>query len=61
MPVIIEGNVCYEGVDRTQESFYNSLTGGREVSTSQPSPGEVMELWDEILKAGYELSLIHIW
>ena len=54
MPVIIDGKVCYEGVDLTQESFYNSLTGGREVSTSQPSPGEVMELWDEILKAGYE-------
>lgn len=46
--------VCYEGVDLTQESFYNSLTGGREVSTSQPSPGDVIELWDEILKAGYE-------
>ena len=42
MPVIIDEVIYYEGVDLTQEMFYSSLTGGKEVSTSQPSPGEVM-------------------
>ena len=42
MPVIIDGVTCYEGIDLTQEMFYLSLTGGKDVSTSQPSPGEVM-------------------
>ncbi len=59
MPVIIDGTTCYEGIDLTQEMFYQSLTGGKEVSTSQPSPGEVMEMWDEILAKGYD-EIVHI-
>lgn len=59
MPVIIDGVTCYEGVDLTQEEFYDSLTGGKDVSTSQPSPGEVMGMWDEILQKGYD-EIVHI-
>lgn len=59
MPVIIDGATCYEGVDLTQETFYASLTGGRDVTTSQPSPGEVIGMWDEIFKAGYD-EIVHI-
>ena len=59
MPVIIDGVTCYEGVDLTQEEFYDSLTGGKDVSTSQPSPGEVMGMWDEILEKGYD-EIVHI-
>jgi len=59
MPVIIDGVACYEGVDLTQEIFYESLTGGKDVSTSQPSPGEVMGMWDEILAKGYD-EIVHI-
>lgn len=59
MPVIIDGVTCYEGIDLTQEMFYQSLTGGKDVSTSQPSPGEVMGMWDEILASGYE-EIVHI-
>lgn len=59
MPVIIDGVTCYEGVDLTQEKFYASLTGGRDVTTSQPSPGDVMGMWDEILKEGYD-EIVHI-
>ena len=33
MPVIIDGETCYEGIDLTQEMFYASLTGGKEVTT----------------------------
>ncbi len=59
MPVIIDGVTCYEGIDLTQEMFYSSLTGGKDVSTSQPSPGEVMGMWDEILAKGYD-EIVHI-
>ena len=59
MPVIIDGVTCYEGVDLTQKGFYSSLMGGKDVSTSQPSPGEVMGMWDEILAGGYD-EIVHI-
>lgn len=59
MPVIIDGETHYEGVDLTQEMFYGSLTGGRDVSTSQPSPGELMAMWDELLEDGYD-EIVHI-
>lgn len=59
MPVIIDGKIYYEGVDLDQKTFYESLTGGRDVSTSQPSPGDVMELWDRVLSAGYD-ELVYI-
>ena len=37
MPVIINGETCYEGVDLTQEMFYESLKGGKDVSTDRKS------------------------
>lgn len=59
MPVIIDEKTCFEGIDLTQKEFYDSLTGGREVSTSQPSPGDVKDMWDSILSSGYD-ELVHI-
>lgn len=54
MPVIIEGDVFYEGKNITQEEYYDAMTSGKNVTTSQPSPGDVMDMWDGILKEGYE-------
>ena len=59
MPVIIDDETHYEGIDLTEHSFYGSLTGGQNVSTSQPSPGDLMDLWDDILEQGYD-EIIHI-
>ncbi len=59
MPVIIDGEICYEGIDLTQERFYSSLTGGKDVKTSQPSPGEVIGMWDAIFAEGYD-EIVHI-
>lgn len=50
MPVLIEGNIYYEGVDLTQEEFYGAMREGKNVSTTQPSPGDVMALWDRALE-----------
>ena len=59
MPVIIDDETHYEGIDLTEDSFYGSLTGGQNVSTSQPSPGDLMDFWDDILEQGYD-EIIHI-
>lgn len=54
MPVIIEGKTYYEGMNLTHEAFYQMLSKHKEVSTSQPTPGDVMDVWEDILSAGYE-------
>ena len=54
MPVIIDGKVYSEGKDIAQEQFYGDMLAGKDVSSSQPSPGDVMDMWDEILKSGYD-------
>lgn len=44
------GEECYfEGVSITREEFFARLEDGQKVSTSQPSPESVMELWRQIL------------
>lgn len=50
MPVIIDENTYFEGVDITPEKFYNLQASGAEITSSLPSPGSVMDLWDELLK-----------
>lgn len=59
MPVIIEDENYYQDINLTNEFFYESLTSGKRVSTSQPAPGDVMALWDEILDSGYD-ELVYI-
>lgn len=54
MPVVIEGKIYYEGIDLTHEEFYQCLLEHREVSSSQPSPGDVTEVWDRLLASGYD-------
>lgn len=59
MPVIIDEQIYFEGINLNQEFFYDCLTGGRNISTSQPSPGDVMDMWDHILCSGYD-QLVYI-
>ena len=45
------GDDCYfEGVSITREEFFARLRAGENVSTSQPSPEDVMNIWRESLK-----------
>lgn len=50
MPVLIDGEVYYEGANLTREQFYGAMLEGKDVSTTQPSPGDVMALWDRALE-----------
>lgn len=50
MPFYINGNLYFEETTMTQKEFYEYLKNGAEVNTSQPSPADIMELWDRLLK-----------
>ena len=54
MPVIIEGKTYYEGIDLTHEEFYQMMSERKKISSSQPSPYEVTEVWDKAFMDGYE-------
>ena len=58
MPFYINGELYYEDITLTQEEFYRSLSEDADISTSQPSPGDVMELWEELLNEYDEI--VHI-
>ena len=50
MPLLVDGQIRYEGVDITADEFYALQQEGHSVSTSQPSPGDVLDLWDRVLE-----------
>jgi DegV family protein with EDD domain len=50
MPCLIDGNLYFENVNLSQRAFYEILCGNAEVSTSQPSLGELLEFWNNILQ-----------
>lgn len=54
MPVIMEEKCYFEGVDITNRQLYDAMLSDRELSSSQPSPGDVMAMWDSILNDGYD-------
>lgn len=50
MPFYIDGQQYYEDIDLTQEQFYEKLKSDADISTSQPSVGEIQDAFDEMLK-----------
>lgn len=58
MPVLIDGTEYYEYDNLTSEQFYKFLEEDRDIKTSQPSPGNVMNLWENLLKDYDEI--VHI-
>ena len=58
MPFFIDEKIYYEDITLTQEEFYKRLGADSDISTSQPSPASVMELWEEVLKDYDELVCI---
>lgn len=58
MPFMIGDKAYYEDITLSQEEFYEKLSQGVEISTSQPAPKEVMSLWDKLLSE-YE-EIVHI-
>lgn len=54
MPVIVDGTVCLEGIDITNAQLYAAMKEHKSLSSSQPSPGQLVEFWDGILQDGYD-------
>lgn len=58
MPFLIDGEDHLEYGDISYEEFFRRLDSGADVSTSQPSPASLTDMWDEILKNHDELVYI---
>lgn len=58
MPFLIDGVPYFEDINLTQEQFYEHLKGDANVSTSQPSIGDLQDFWNNILQSYDEI--VHI-
>ena len=58
MPFFIDDVDYYEDIDLSQEEFYRRLGEDASVATSQPSPADLMDLWEKTLMQ-YD-SIVHI-
>ncbi len=54
MPIIIDDATYFENVDITRGEFFEAQASGKNVSSSQPSPGDVTQIWDEVLNSGFD-------
>ena len=58
MPFFIDEQIYFEDITLNQQQFYERLEADANISTSQPSPGDITDLWDSILKDYDEI--VHI-
>ena len=58
MPVLIDSDIFYEDITLSQEQFYERLKSNVRVSTSQPNPEHVGEIWSNALKTCDEIVYI---
>ena len=58
MPFYIDEQLFLEDITLTQEEFYKRLAEDANISTSQPSPADVMETWEKLLEEYDEI--VHI-
>lgn len=54
MPVMIGEQMYLEGVDIHHDQLYEVMKQGKPISTSQPAPGQLLELWDGIFQEGFD-------
>lgn len=55
MPVIINGHTYSENVDLTPNEFFQMQQAGCDITTSQPSPGDVISMWRQLLQTYDEI------
>lgn len=58
MPFMIDGKEYFEDINLTIVEFFEKLKGDCTISTSQPSPSSMTDLWDKILEEYDEI--VHI-
>lgn len=50
MPFTIDDKTYYEDINLTREEFFQMMEDGKEILSSQPSPGDLMKVWDRTLE-----------
>ena len=50
MPFMIGDETFFEGITLSREQFYEKMASGANIVTSQPSPSDVMSIWDKALE-----------
>lgn len=58
MPFMINGDTYFEEISLSRKDFYKMLADDADISTSQPSPDDVLSLWDKLLEEYDEV--VHI-
>ena len=58
MPFTIDNSDYYEGINLTQDEFYEKLMSDVDIMTSQPSPDSIISLWEGLLKEYDEIVYI---
>lgn len=58
MPFYINEELYFEDITLTQEEFYQKLSEDEDIKTSQPAPGDVLDLWEKLLEDHDEI--VHI-
>lgn len=54
MPVIIDEETYLEGLNIHTEQLFAAMELERGVSSSQPAPGSILQLWNSIFEQGYD-------
>ena len=50
MPFMIDGVTYLEGINLSQREFYDKQAADADITTSQPSPQDVINFWDKLLE-----------
>ena len=58
MPILIDGEVYLEEKDIKKDFFFEKLNADADVTTSQPSPGDILDMFDTLLKEYEEVVYI---
>lgn len=58
MPFYINDELYFEDITLTQKEFYQKLDEDADIKTSQPAPGDVLDLWEKLLEDHDEI--VHI-
>lgn len=58
MPFYINGELFYEDITLDQPAFYERLAQDAEIHTSQPTPEDLLGLWDSLLTT--HAAIVHI-
>ena len=59
MPFIVNDETLFEDINLTKEQFFEKLKEDADISTTQPSPEFVMNLWNDVFEEGYD-EIVHI-